>query len=369
MTPLIIFLSTFVPGYTSSAISPIYKTTSEHDVPTRPSLKRWKCGQPSASIIISWEEQTVGIRGKMDPGWGTLRFQGMCHSIWWACKGERYYHYTWIDASKVGGTEIPAWLILSWYLLKVRGGYISQSVRSITSTDLKRLYEKNYDYPIHRLGEAPINANDDHWGGGRLRLMLNAIYSIAFLCLLRFDEALKIQAHHLEVVDEGKGEIKLTLPFRKTHNTGGTDILVKSLLTTIKRSSHFTSFTILKSGTWIQFMRFSVGFINLVSKKATSSVVSVRMTESLQRTNHWYDARPVQNDQCPNVSHRVKSFSLNISATIYWIYQWTSHLMALIPSGGVGVNIYPHKGAGGLGNSVTGEDGVLILTVSPSFAI
>jgi hypothetical protein len=43
--------------------------------------------------------------------------------------------------------------------------------------------------------------------------------------------------------------------------------------------------------------------------------------------------------------------------------------MALIPSGGVAVNIYPHKGAGALGNSVTGEDGVLILTVSPSFAI
>jgi len=120
--------------------------------------------------------------------------------------------------------------------------------------------------------------------------MLNAIYSIAFLCLLRFDEALKIQAHHLEVVDEGRGEIKLTLPFRKTHKNGGTFILVKSLLTTIKRSSHFTSFTILKSGTWIRFMRFSVGFINLVSQKATSSVVSAQMTESLQRTNHWYDA-------------------------------------------------------------------------------
>jgi len=119
-------------------------------------------------------------------------------------------------------------------LLKVRGGYISQSVRSITSKDLEHLYAKNYDFPIYRLGEAPIVANDDHWGGGRLRLMLNAIYGIAFLCLLRFDEVLKIQAHHLVVVDEGKGEIKLTLPFRKTHKHGGTDILVKSLLTTIR---------------------------------------------------------------------------------------------------------------------------------------
>jgi len=52
--------------------------------------------------------------------------------------------------------------------------------------------------------------------------MLQCIYTIAFLCLLRFDEVLKIQAHHLEVIDEGKGEIKLMLPFRKIHKHGGT---------------------------------------------------------------------------------------------------------------------------------------------------
>lgn len=51
--------------------------------------------------------------------------------------------------------------------------------------------------------------------------MLQCIYIIAFLCLLRFDEVLKIQAHHLEVIDEIKGQIKLTLPFRKTHKYGG----------------------------------------------------------------------------------------------------------------------------------------------------
>jgi hypothetical protein len=73
------------------------------------------------------------------------------------------------------------------------------------------------------LGEAPIISNDeDHWGGGRLRRMLQCIYAIAFLCLLRFDEALKIQAHHLEVINEKTGEMKLTLPFRKTHKFGGT---------------------------------------------------------------------------------------------------------------------------------------------------
>jgi hypothetical protein len=59
------------------------------------------------------------------------------------------------------------------------------------------------------------------WAGGRMRRMLQAIYLLAFLCLLRFDEVLKIEIHQLEVVDRAKGHIKLTLPFRKTHQYGG----------------------------------------------------------------------------------------------------------------------------------------------------
>jgi hypothetical protein len=51
--------------------------------------------------------------------------------------------------------------------------------------------------------------------------MLQCIYSIAFLCLLRFDEVLRIQLKDIEVVDKLKGQIKLTLPFRKTHQYGG----------------------------------------------------------------------------------------------------------------------------------------------------
>ena len=104
----------------------------------------------------------------------------------------------------------------------MRAGEISQSARSITSRDLERLYDINHSFPVYRLGEAPLGPNGEkNWGGGRLRLMLQCIYTIAFLCLLRFDEVLKIQAHHLEVIDEGLGEIKLTLPFRKTHKHGG----------------------------------------------------------------------------------------------------------------------------------------------------
>jgi hypothetical protein len=57
------------------------------------------------------------------------------------------------------------------------------------------------------------------WGGGRTRRLLQAAYVVAFLCLLRFDEVLKIQLHHIELISEK--HVKLTLPFRKTHQFGG----------------------------------------------------------------------------------------------------------------------------------------------------
>jgi hypothetical protein len=71
-----------------------------------------------------------------------------------------------------------------------------------------------------------INLDDDdltNWGGYRQRVMLHAAYTLAFLCMLRFDEVLRIKAHHIEVIDTTgeTGEIKLSLPFRKTHQTGG----------------------------------------------------------------------------------------------------------------------------------------------------
>ena len=52
-------------------------------------------------------------------------------------------------------------------------------------------------------------------------MMLQYIYTITFLCLLQFDEMLRIQLKDIEVVDKEKGHIKLTLPFRKTHQYRG----------------------------------------------------------------------------------------------------------------------------------------------------
>ena len=116
----------------------------------------------------------------------------------------------------------------------MRGGEVSQSARSITSSLLSKLYQKNMEFtvqPLSRLRHLE-NSKDLHWGGARLRMMLQCIYTIAFLCLLRFDEVLRIELKDIEVVDKLKGHIKLTLPFRKTHQYGGLSFCLPCFLQT-----------------------------------------------------------------------------------------------------------------------------------------
>lgn len=61
------------------------------------------------------------------------------------------------------------------------------------------------------------------WAGGRARRLLQLAYTIAFTCLLRVDEVLKIQSHDIKLGTNNKGEVtlELTLPFRKTEQFGG----------------------------------------------------------------------------------------------------------------------------------------------------
>jgi hypothetical protein len=100
---------------------------------------------------------------------------------------------------------------------------VPQSVRSITLDILQKLHAKNSSYEVQSLARIrhKDNIETSEWAGARQRRMLQCIYSIAFLCLLRFDEVLRIQLKDIEVVDKLKGQIKLTLPFRKTHQYGG----------------------------------------------------------------------------------------------------------------------------------------------------
>jgi hypothetical protein len=63
-----------------------------------------------------------------------------------------------------------------------------------------------------------------NWGGPLTRRALQAINTLAFICLLRSDEVLKIRREHVELVKEDNNTeyMILTLPFRKTHQDGRT---------------------------------------------------------------------------------------------------------------------------------------------------
>ncbi|KAG1833269.1 DNA breaking-rejoining enzyme [Suillus subalutaceus] len=119
---------------------------------------------------------------------------------------------------------------------KVQAGEVANSARAITSEILLKLYHynhlpENWTIRAYQPGERVRggSGNDlSRWGGGRVRRLLSAAYTVAFICMLRFDEVLKIQVHDLRVHDT---QIVLHLPFRKTHQNG-----VRALAAWLKES-------------------------------------------------------------------------------------------------------------------------------------
>jgi len=74
-------------------------------------------------------------------------------------------------------------------------------------------------------GSCNVKTKSIHdWGGPTTRRALHAIYTLAFICLLRSDEVLKIRRQDLELVQEDDKTVYMivTLPFRKTHQGGRT---------------------------------------------------------------------------------------------------------------------------------------------------
>ena len=90
------------------------------------------------------------------------------------------------------------------------------------------------DYPLPNThsskhsdsAEAPLDDDEhmtqasDEWGGPMARREIQAIYLIAFFCLLRSDEVLKIRREHLILSKDGQ-TVTVMLPFRKMHKNGG----------------------------------------------------------------------------------------------------------------------------------------------------
>ena len=115
--------------------------------------------------------------------------------------------------------------------VQVEDGHIATSARAIDEKTIHSLYAYNMDlikFPEVNISDPqPTKRTDtDDWQADRaLRTMLSLLYVISFLCLLRYDEALRIQFDWIELEDfENSGHdarLKISLPFRKTHQTGG----------------------------------------------------------------------------------------------------------------------------------------------------
>ncbi|KDQ61321.1 hypothetical protein JAAARDRAFT_32330 [Jaapia argillacea MUCL 33604] len=108
---------------------------------------------------------------------------------------------------------------------RVRAGEIVASARAIDETTLKAIYDSDSSVcpDIYQVVSRRAQKTGKEWAGKSIRAMLFLFYILSFLCLLRSDETLRIKWEWIECDTDATGNprIKLSLPFRKTHQTGG----------------------------------------------------------------------------------------------------------------------------------------------------
>ncbi|KAJ7255530.1 DNA breaking-rejoining enzyme, partial [Mycena haematopus] len=128
----------------------------------------------------------------------------------------------WQDSPVPSGNPSVSNIVSSYMISlrrrKVQAGETSVSSRAITQEILLKMY--NFNTSDGR-SSVPIK---NSWCGPRTRLMIQAACVVAFACLLRFDEVLRIQMSDLEFLFDDHNEgtiIKLMLRSRKTAQFGG----------------------------------------------------------------------------------------------------------------------------------------------------
>ncbi|KAI0691162.1 hypothetical protein C8T65DRAFT_745568 [Cerioporus squamosus] len=123
-------------------------------------------------------------------------------------------------------------VVVSQYMIslrrrKVRDGEVVTSARAIDEGTFKKMWIFNEAFPVEpsrqQISRKWKEEHPEYWGGKNTRVMLHCLEVMAFLCLLRHEEALRMQWHHISVEDLGndKFRIRIELPFRKTHQNGG----------------------------------------------------------------------------------------------------------------------------------------------------
>ncbi|OSD07467.1 hypothetical protein PYCCODRAFT_1358583, partial [Trametes coccinea BRFM310] len=108
----------------------------------------------------------------------------------------------------------------------VRAGEIVTSARAMDEETMKKLWMYNLNFPrdddIKPKSRKHKLDHPEDWAGYKIRQMLQTLYTVSMLCLLRYDEALHIKWSHVFVEYDGDiPYLRLHLPFRKTHQTGG----------------------------------------------------------------------------------------------------------------------------------------------------
>ncbi|KAG6825889.1 hypothetical protein H0H92_001970 [Tricholoma furcatifolium] len=121
--------------------------------------------------------------------------------------GSLPWHQSEITGSMLGNPSVSN--IVSSYMMslrrrKVHSGEVATSARAITPDILKKLYRYNHTDGRNEIkefqGPARRGTKDLHeWGGAWTRQLLQAVYTIAFTCLLQFDEVLKIEIKHINI--------------------------------------------------------------------------------------------------------------------------------------------------------------------------
>ncbi|KAF8998884.1 hypothetical protein BDZ89DRAFT_969739, partial [Hymenopellis radicata] len=159
-------------------------------------------GKPRTDAACSWS-QASKMRSAMTKGFGVDCGRGSVR--WNSATGEGNPSLSLLIASYCRGL----------HRRKVQlHGETPTSARAVTEDTMRELFLRN----MQALRSPP----EDDWCGPLLRMCLQAIYSLSFVCLLRVDEVLKIQAHEISFNEESDGSttLELFLSFRKTHQYG-----------------------------------------------------------------------------------------------------------------------------------------------------
>ncbi|KAJ7895216.1 hypothetical protein B0H14DRAFT_2681632 [Mycena olivaceomarginata] len=123
--------------------------------------------------------------------------------------------------------------VVSQYMIslrrnKVRGGEVVTSARAMDEPTMKKLWTYNTGFPVESstsyssTSKKRKQEHPEDWAGHSIRMMLQLLYIVSMLCLLRYDKALRITWQDVTFdMETGVLRIRLDLPFRKTHQNGG----------------------------------------------------------------------------------------------------------------------------------------------------